>query len=69
MMLKWLYLHWSHVFGYRIDWGSVPAAIGSILTGGSLLLGFYILFRDRRKEERAQASRVGCLVRMACAAA
>lgn len=38
-----------------IDWGSVPAWVGSILTSGSLALGFYIILRDRRKDERAQA--------------
>jgi hypothetical protein len=31
-----------------IDWGNVPAWVGAVLTGGSLLLGFYILLRDRR---------------------
>ncbi|MFJ4717279.1 hypothetical protein [Streptomyces sp. NPDC088785] len=40
------------------DWGTVPAWASAILTGGSLLLGFYILLRDRRKEERAGASRL-----------
>jgi hypothetical protein len=58
--VKWLYLHWSHVFGYRIDWGSVPVAIGSVLTGTSLLLAFHILLQDRRKEEREQARQVAC---------
>lgn len=42
-----------------LDWGTVPAWVGSILTGGSLLLGFYILLRDRRNSERAQAELVG----------
>ena len=41
-----------------IDWGSAPAWASAILTGGSLLLGFYILLRDRRKEERQEAARV-----------
>ncbi|MBB6078664.1 hypothetical protein HNR57_004606 [Streptomyces paradoxus] len=31
-----------------------------MLTGGSLLLGFYILLRDRRKEEREEANLVTC---------
>jgi hypothetical protein len=31
--------------------------IGAIMTGGSLLLGFVILFRDHRSRERAQADR------------
>lgn len=44
--------------GAQLDWGSVPAWVGSILTGGSLLLGFSILLRDRRKGEREQAERI-----------
>lgn len=43
-----------------VDWGNVPAWVGSILTGGSLLLGFYILLRDRRGRERQQAEQLGC---------
>ena len=46
-------------FGWDIDWGNVPAWAGSILTSGSLALGFSILRRDRQKEEREQASKVG----------
>ncbi|MFC3964054.1 hypothetical protein [Nocardia jiangsuensis] len=38
-----------------LDWGSVPAWAGSILTSGSLGLGFYILLRDRRNDEEDQA--------------
>ncbi|RDD83914.1 hypothetical protein [Streptomyces parvulus] len=41
-----------------IEWGTAPAWLSAILTGGSLLLGFYILLRDRRKEERLDASKV-----------
>ncbi|WP_143548831.1 hypothetical protein [Rhodococcus sp. ACPA1] len=41
-----------------VDWGNIPAWIGSILTGGSLLLGFYILLRDRWKEEKEQAKQL-----------
>lgn len=41
-----------------LQWGTVSSWAGNLLTGGSLLLGFYILLRDRRKEERAQAQRV-----------
>ena len=41
-----------------LDWGTVPAWVGSILTGGSLLLGFYILLRDRRNREIEQARQV-----------
>ncbi|HXC79250.1 MAG TPA: hypothetical protein VNU19_19630, partial [Candidatus Acidoferrum sp.] len=48
----------------HIDWGNVPAWVASILTGGSLLLGFYILLRDRRKEERRQARRIVIQIRM-----
>lgn len=45
---------------HGINWGTVPTWISSILTSGSLLLGFYILLRDRRKEERSQAALVVC---------
>lgn len=41
-----------------LDWGTVPAWFSAVLTGGSLLLGFYILLRDRRKEERNEALKV-----------
>ncbi|MEU2909214.1 hypothetical protein ACFYM3_15910 [Streptomyces massasporeus] len=34
--------------------------MSAFLTSGSLLLGFYILLRDRRKEERAEAMQVMC---------
>lgn len=43
-----------------MDWGTVPAWLSAVLTGGSLLLGFYILLRDRRKAERADALKVIC---------
>ncbi|MEU6354457.1 hypothetical protein ABZ896_34890 [Streptomyces sp. NPDC047072] len=42
------------------DWGTVPAWLSAVLTGGSLLLGFYILLRDRRKAEQADALKVIC---------
>jgi hypothetical protein len=45
-----------------IQWGTAPAAVGSILTGFSLLLGFSILWRDRRKEERRQAAQLSCFL-------
>jgi hypothetical protein len=45
---------------HGIDWGTVPTWISSVLTSGSLLLGFYILLRDRREEERSQAALVVC---------
>jgi hypothetical protein len=41
-----------------IDWGNAPAWTSSILTSGSLGLGFYILLRDRRTSEREQARKV-----------
>ncbi|MGC5236853.1 hypothetical protein [Streptomyces albogriseolus] len=41
-----------------MDWGTVPTWVSAILTGGSLLLGFYILLRDRRKEETAEARKL-----------
>jgi hypothetical protein len=40
-----------------INWGDVPAWVASLLTGGSLLLGFWILLRDRRNTDRAQIDR------------
>ncbi|WP_327723925.1 hypothetical protein [Streptomyces europaeiscabiei] len=43
-----------------IDWGTVPAWASTILTSGSLLLGFYILLRDRVKDERAEALKLIC---------
>ena len=39
-------------------WGTVAQWASAVLTSGSLALGFYILLRDRRKEEKAQASLV-----------
>ncbi|MFJ5883474.1 hypothetical protein [Kitasatospora cineracea] len=41
-----------------IDWGSAPAWVSAFLTSGSLGLGFYILLRDRRKEEITEAAKV-----------
>jgi hypothetical protein len=43
-----------------IEWGTVPAWASAILTSGSLTLGFYVLLRDRRKEERTEASLIVC---------
>lgn len=37
---------------------TAPTWIAAIGTGGALLLGFYILLRDRRKEEASQASKI-----------
>ena len=41
-----------------LDWGTVPAWASAILTSGSLFLGFYILLRDRRREELKEANKV-----------
>ncbi|MFF1470114.1 hypothetical protein [Streptomyces mirabilis] len=41
-----------------LEWGTVPAWLSSFLTGGSLLMGFHILLRDRKKEERNEALKV-----------
>lgn len=40
------------------DWGSVPEWVGGIGTAGALLLGFYLMLRDRQQTERVQASQV-----------
>lgn len=49
---------WSHFNGVKIEWGTIPAAVSSLLTAGSLMLGFYILLRDRRHKEEEQARKV-----------
>ena len=46
--------------GDVIDWGSVPAWVGGILTGASFWLGFTILRRDKRKAQRAHAEQLVC---------
>jgi hypothetical protein len=38
----------------NVNWGDVPTWLASLLTGGSLLLGFSILLRDRRNADRVQ---------------
>ncbi|MEU8034501.1 hypothetical protein AB0C13_39070 [Streptomyces sp. NPDC049099] len=43
-----------------MDWGTVPAWVSAIGTSGSLLMGFHILLRDRKKEERQEANKVIC---------
>jgi len=43
-----------------VDWGTAPAWLSAILTSGSLILGFYILLRDRRTTERSEASKIVC---------
>jgi len=44
----------------ELEWGTVPAWVSAVLTSGSLMLGFYILLRDRRKEERRDATKAIC---------
>jgi hypothetical protein len=39
---------------HGVNWGDVPTWVASVLTGGSLLLGFSILLRDRRRMDRSQ---------------
>ncbi|WP_162637279.1 hypothetical protein [Streptomyces griseorubiginosus] len=43
-----------------MDWGTVPAWLSAVLTGGSLTLGFYIILRDHKKQEEADARNVVC---------
>jgi hypothetical protein len=48
-------------FGWHdIDWGNAAAWLGSLLTSGSLILGFSILRRDHRLRERQHAERLAC---------
>lgn len=42
------------------DWGTIPAWFSAILSGGSVLLALYIILRDRKKAERADATQVVC---------
>lgn len=46
--------------GQGLDWGTVPAWFSAVLGGLSTTLALYIIWRDRRKEERADAHRVIC---------
>lgn len=39
-------------------WGTVAQWAGSVLSGGSLILAFYIILRDRRSIEEAQARKL-----------
>ncbi len=43
-----------------IDWGSAPAWVSSILTSGSVTLAFYVILRDRRREEFNEAKQIAC---------
>lgn len=55
--MDWIDSFWPDDLS-QVQWGPLSAWVGSLLTGLSLLLGFYILLRDRRKEERAQAQQL-----------
>src|SRR4051794_33457602 len=44
----------------HLDWGAVPAWVGALLTGSSLILALRIMLQDRRKGERAEALKVIC---------
>lgn len=46
-----------------VEWGPVSSWVGSLLTGGSLLLGFNIMRRDRARDEAADARLLSCKVR------
>lgn len=41
-------------------WGTAGQWFSGLASGGALALGFYIMLRDRRKEERAQARLITC---------
>ena len=47
----------------HLDWGNVPAWAGSVLSGGSLLLGFSIMRNDRKQREREDAKMLSCRLR------
>jgi len=53
----------SHFYGHKIDWGSVPAWAGSILSTISVLLALFIILRDRRRDRREQAQRIAISTR------
>ncbi|MGW6268924.1 hypothetical protein [Streptomyces sp. NPDC055060] len=46
------------------DFGDVPTWVGTLLTGGSLFLAFYIMLRDRRNAEQQEARKVALRVRL-----
>lgn len=46
-----------------VEWGPVSAWVGSLLTGGSLLMGFNIMRRDRARDEAAEARLLSCRIR------
>lgn len=43
---------------FRPDWGNVPAWVGSVLSGFSVLLAMTIIWRDRRQRLRSQAEKL-----------
>jgi hypothetical protein len=45
-----------------VDWGNVPAWVGSVLSGMSLLLALLILLKDKRRYFRAQASQLNAFL-------
>jgi hypothetical protein len=45
-----------------LDWGDVPAWVGALLTGGSVLFAAFTLRSSARTSERAQASQVHVVV-------
>lgn len=47
-----------------VEWGPVSAWVGSAPTGGSLLLGFNIMRRDRARDEAEDAHLLSCKVRV-----
>lgn len=51
-------LHWHHLWGYSIDWGSVPAWLGSVLTAASVWFALFIIRRDKRAAEYEQIMRL-----------
>jgi hypothetical protein len=53
---------WQPFGHYHVDWGNVAAWLAALLTGGSLLLGFFIILRDRRREVRRQANQISCFL-------
>ena len=45
-----------------VDWGNVPAWLGSILSTVSVLLVIFVILRDRRVNKRKQADELTCAV-------
>lgn len=54
-------MNWGDLWTYPFDtgvWGTVWSGVGSLLTAGSLFLGFRILRIDQKDKRRAQASKI-----------